>query len=230
MRKSVFAALGLCLAAQPFGAAADAATVSISGTRENVNPLLPPGSGRCAPTYFNTVYIAPGSLSSTGSSNFGDFTSTQSHCLVSAPPTSFVDGIFSYDFLAGDSFFGTYTGTVSATGTQGLFDTIENLVVTGGTGRFLGATGTVTSGGKLQFGMLNGRLVGNYAGSVDGLLNLPAVPEPSVWGLLIVGFAATGWSMRRSYKVVQRVRSPPDERTGYFPVAMRDWGGEGLFA
>ena len=88
-----------------------AQTIELDGTRQNVNPLSPPGSGRCAPAYFNTVEIAPGALSSTGTSNIGPFASTQSHCITSPPPTSVVDGEFTYTFRAGDTITGTYSGT-----------------------------------------------------------------------------------------------------------------------
>lgn len=173
-------------------APADASTLTFTGTRANVNPLSPPGTGRCAPVYFNTVTIAPGATSSTGSSNLGNFASTQSHCIVTAPPTQVVDGIFSYDFEAGDRFFGTYTGQVSATGTPGVFTGLENLIVTGGTGRFFGATGTVTSTGTLRF--VQG--AGVFEGTVNGVLNTAAIPEPATWLTMILGFGATGAAMR----------------------------------
>ncbi|MEO1968413.1 MAG: PEPxxWA-CTERM sorting domain-containing protein [Sphingomonadaceae bacterium] len=190
------------------GYPAIAADFVFTGARQNVNPITPPGTGRCAPTYFNTVSIGPGAISSTGTSNFGDFTATQSHCITSAPPTSVVDGIFSYDFAAGDSLFGAYTGSVTATGTPGLFNTIENLVVTGGTGRFLNASGTINTSGQLQFGMLDGKTVGNYSGKVEGLLSLPAVPEPATWMLLIMGFGAVGGALRSKKSTTPKMTLP----------------------
>lgn len=190
---AALALAGIAATAAPAGAA----TIAITGTRANLNPLLPPGSGRCAPTYFNTVVIAPGNLSSTGSSNLGDFTSTQSHCLISAPPTAIVDGLFTYDFGLGDTLFGTYTGNVSASGTPGLFDTIENLIVTGGTGRFLDATGAISTAGQLRFVMQDGRMLGQYAGTVNGTLDIAGVPEPASWAVMIAGFGAVGGAVRR---------------------------------
>ncbi len=140
--------------------------VDFEGTRENVNPLSPPGSGRCSPPNFNTVTIAPGNLSSTGTSNIGTFTSTQSHCIVTAPPTDLVDGEFTYTFAAGDTIFGTYTGRTDPSGTPGQFVATENLVITGGTGRFAGATGTIDSTGALRFANGNGVFEGTLAGSI----------------------------------------------------------------
>jgi trimeric autotransporter adhesin len=140
-----------------------AQTLLFAGTRENVNPLTPPG-GRCVPPYFNTVTIAPGALSSTGTSNISNFASTQSHCIVSAPPTQIAEGVFEYRFEAGDTIIGTYTGEVSGTGTPGTFNSVENLTITGGTGRFVNATGTITADGVLH--LSSG--YGNYSGTLEG--------------------------------------------------------------
>lgn len=173
---------------------AQAATVVFTGSRANANALLPPGSGRCAPTYFNTVVISPSNGTSTGTSNLGAFQSTQSHCIVSAPPTAIVDGLFTYDFGLGDTLFGTYTGNVAASATAGVFNSTENLLVTGGTGRFLGATGSITTNGQLFFA----QGLGNFSGSVNGTLNLAnAVPEPAGWALTIGGVGLIGGGLRR---------------------------------
>ena len=178
--------------------AVNAGTVILTGTRANVNTINPPGTGRCAP--LNTVNIAPGALSSTGTSNLGAFASTQSHCIAGPPnPNNPVrqttDGEFTYNFVQGDSFFGTYSGT--ATFANGAVTGLENLVVTGGTGRFLNATGTVLSMGNLSFGMVNGARVGIFNGTIEGVLNAPAIPEPSTWSMLILGFGTVGGVMRR---------------------------------
>lgn len=146
------------------GAAAQ--QVEFNGTRENVNPLSPPGSGRCSPPNFNTVTIAPGAISSTGTSNIGTFTSMQSHCIVTPPPTDLVDGEFVYNLAAGDSIRGTYTGRTDTSGTPGQFVATENLVITGGTGRFVGATGTIASTGTLGFANGNGVFQGTLTGNI----------------------------------------------------------------
>lgn len=200
IRPILVAALALAGAAAP----AVAATVAFSGSRANLNLLNPPGTGRCAP--LNTVNIAPGALSSTGTSNFGAFASTQSHCIPGAPtpitpvqPVS--DGIFQYTFDRGDTLFGTYTGT--ATLANGVITGIENFIVSGGTGRFADATGTFSTTGTLGFIPNPGGpgFVGSYNGTIAGILNLPAVPEPATWGLMIGGFALVGATARRQRHV-----------------------------
>ena len=60
-------------------------------------PLAPLGVGRCGPGR-STVSIQPGPGSSTGTSNFGDFTSTQSHCITPPVPAPFDSGEFTYNF------------------------------------------------------------------------------------------------------------------------------------
>lgn len=151
-------------------APAAAQTIPFNGTRENVNPVTPPG-GRCVPPFFNTVTIAPGAISSTGTSTISDFVSTQSHCIDSAPPTALSDGRFEYRFQAGDSIIGIYSGNVSNSATPGVFDAVENLTVTGGTGRFINATGAITSSGTLRFGSgPTGGPIGIFMGTLTGSL------------------------------------------------------------
>ncbi|MBA4163557.1 MAG: hypothetical protein C0510_02830 [Erythrobacter sp.] len=170
MRIRYIAATAIMLALASNAAPSFAQTVDFDGTRENVNPLSPPGTGRCAPPYFNTVNIAPGAVSSTGTSNIGTFESTQSHCITSPPPTDVVDGEFTYTFRAGDSITGTYSGNVAAGSTPGQFIGTENLVITGGTGRFVGAVGTILETGDLGFA--NG--FATFAGTVDGTITTTA--------------------------------------------------------
>ena len=181
---------------------AHAGLVAFTGTRANVNTINPPGTGRCAP--LNTVNIAPGALSSTGMSNLGAFASTQSHCIAGPPNPmnpvrQITDGEFTYAFAQGDSFFGTYSGQV--TFANGVVTGVENLTVTGGTGRFINATGTVLAMGTLSFGMVNGSTVGIFNGTVNGMLNAPAIPEPASWAMMIAGFGLAGAAARRRVQV-----------------------------
>jgi len=175
--------------AQSGGVQVNTSPLALTGTRENVNPLLPPGSGRCAPQYFNTVVIAPGKLSSTGTSNVGSFVSDQSHCLLSAPPTSYVDGKFTWTFAGGDTLTGTYSGNVNSTATPGSFQATEDLVITGGTGRFVGASGTISDAGPLS--LANG--TGTFKGAFTGTLNATTTTASGAGAVAIgVPAAATG--------------------------------------
>jgi hypothetical protein len=186
---AVLAATGAPTGALAQTAAAPTQAVPFEATRENVNPILPPGSGRCAPRFFNTIEIAPGRLSSTGTSNLGDFTATISHCVTSPPPTQVVDGRFTFTFRAGDTITGTFAGDVAATPTPGVFAVSENLVVTGGTGRFAGASGTIAEQGTLR--PLNGN--GNLEATLTGSLLAPTTTASGAFSTALgVPAAATG--------------------------------------
>ena len=127
------------LAAAP----AAAQTLDFTGSGTIVDQLTPPG-GRCVPTFFNTVAYGPTDISSTGTSNLGSTTEAATFCVNSLPPTDIVDGRFTIAFRGGDSITGTFDGRSDVGATPGVFVATRNLVITGGTGRFTGATGTRT--------------------------------------------------------------------------------------
>ena len=58
----------------------------------------------------------------------------------------------SYVFTAanGDTISGPFTGSFTPTAVQGVFDNTETAFITGGTGRFAGATGTFNLGGQVN--------------------------------------------------------------------------------
>lgn len=64
----------------------------------------------------------------------------------------------------------------------------------GGTGRFLGASGSFRGEGQIAF------LPGPPAATLtftSGNIFAPGVPEPSAWMMLITGFGYAGLAMRR---------------------------------
>lgn len=182
------------------------ASISFSGTQSNGNLPASP-SGRCAALTV-TIASGPSPLFSTGTSNLGDFTTDQSHCLdagppipVGAPATPYYDGLFTYSFASGDSFGGTYTGLLTNAGTMGLVDNVQHFVITGGTGIFAGATGSFLGTGQIRF--VGGPPVSTIA-ITEGIINLAAVPEPASWTMLLAGFAAMGMTLRRQRLVQAR--------------------------
>lgn len=172
---------------------AAAGTVAISGTRTNISPGGAPG-GRCAPAL--TITFGPNAFAASGTSTLGDFTYVASHCIAAPPPGSYYDGLFEWTLPTG-TLFGTHAGTLTASGTAGVFNVAENLVFTGGTGQYLGASGFAEAIGTLRFGQFNG--VGASFGDVrfNGQVTAPRVPEPATWALLMAGFGVLG-AVRRS--------------------------------
>ena len=60
-------------------------------------------------------------------------------------------GSFHWFAANGDELFGTFEGYLTPTGTPGVYDNHETSDVTGGTGRFTGATGHLELGGQVDF-------------------------------------------------------------------------------
>lgn len=156
------------LAAAP----AAAQTVEIAGQNTIVDQLTPPG-GRCVPVYFNTVAYGPGDVRSEGTTNLGPIGETATHCVTSLPPTDIVDGRFTITFRAGDTITGTFDGRVDATATPGTFAATKALTITGGTGRFAGASGTIDQAGQLVIAAG----LGTYTGTLTGAITTTATTE-----------------------------------------------------
>ncbi len=140
----------------------------------------------CAPLFRGT--IAP--ASSTGISSLGGFTYGHTACTAGAAGGR-VFGTFNIDF-GSDGFEGTFDGLASPTATPPLSDLNLLYTILGGTGRFLGATGTFTG-----IGTADPRIRPSIVSlDLNGTINAPAVPEPGTWALLILGFGMVGASMR----------------------------------
>ncbi len=164
---------------------AAAASVSFSGTAMNQGPPAA-ADPTCAPL---PLRVAFGPAGTSGQSNFGAFTYTQSHC--TAGPGPYSGGVFQYLF-ASDMFSGTYSGVLSPSATPGLLNNSISFVIQQGTGRFLNATGTINGTGTLDVRLPLPLATLNLKGVVNG-----AVPEPATWAMLIIGFGAVGGAMRR---------------------------------
>lgn len=174
------------------GGMAHAGTVTFTGTRMNVDSPGP-SADRCGTR--TTANIRPSADStSVGLSNRGAFTPLLSHCiqLPLGAVTPFDLGEFTFDFGAGNTLFGTYAGTVTFV-SAGLFDIQQTHVVTGGTGKYLDATGGFDSAGTLSF--LTGRPMVQQA--FEGSITALGVPEPANWALMIGGFGLAGATLRR---------------------------------
>ena len=182
MNKSLpIAALALLLAATTVAAA----PVALSGTIDGRGGVAPDAT--CAPLPLRATVLPANTV---GASNLGAFTYGQAFC--TAGGVGPFSGTFSI-FYAADMFSGSFTGVASGSGTPGLINETFTYLVTGGTGRFLGGSGSFTGTGTIDTRIPPPRLQLDLVGE----LNLPAVPEPASWALMIVGFGAVGAAARR---------------------------------
>lgn len=170
--------------------AAGAATVTFSGTSRNAN-FSPAADASCPAARPLRLNIQNGPGFATGTSNLGAFTFTQSHC-TNGLPGPYSGGVFSFSFEQGDMLEGTYSGVLA--GTPPALSNDINYVVTGGTGRFLGGTGTINGIGTLTFAPGQLPLAES---ALTGTLDLPAVPEPATWMSMILGLGTIGAALRR---------------------------------
>jgi hypothetical protein len=101
--------------------------------------------------------------------HLGDFTTHYRECFD--PATGAVtDGSFTLTAANGDTILGTYGGQVSPTGDSTVFVYDDPGVITGGTGRFAGASGIVGTSGVVNLA------TGEYSGTITGSLSNPASP------------------------------------------------------
>lgn len=200
-------AIQLVLLLATIGAAAgpsQAGTVVFAGTQSNTNAPAALG-GSCPNLTVSIANVAP--FFSTGTSNFGTFSTTQSHCLDSGPPLApgaaavpYYNGQFDYLFADGDTLFGHYSGTLTNAGSPGVVSNSQLFDVTGGTGAFEGASGSFTGLGVISFAPGRPPISNiRFSGSIDA----PGIPEPDAWALMLIGFAGLGSILRRARRPVE---------------------------
>ena len=97
----------------------------------------------------------------------GSYSARYRECLD--PATGAVtDGTFTLTAADGDKVFGTFTGQASPTDDPGVIRYDDPGVITGGTGRFARAGGTVITSG------LANMATGEYRGTITGSVSRPA--------------------------------------------------------
>jgi hypothetical protein len=183
--------VSVLVAGLSLASAAEAAIVAFTGNVVNSTPLIFPAAG-CPGGAL--ISVNPGNSTQTTSSNFGSFGISISHCVAfpPIPPFSFTGGVFGFGF-AGGSLTGSYSGDVTPTANPAVVNNITNYLVTGGTGKFAGASGIFTATGTLE--LASGLNINTQA--ISGTINAPAVPEPATWAMLIAGFGLVGGMQRR---------------------------------
>ena len=174
--KIVLALLPAALTAAAAGQA-DAAQVAFTGSMTGTSTTAPAAS--CAPQPFLST------LNGGGSSSLGTFSYTHHVCLSGPGPLNGVD--FLLDFSGGNTLYGDLYGTATPSGVPLLNNISLTYDIFGGTGQFLNATGTF-----LGVGTVDQRT----PGVTQVAINFSAVPEPSTWAMMLLGFAGIGLALR----------------------------------
>ena len=174
-----------------------AATIPFTGSVTGVSTLIGLDP-TCAPLPFRAE-IHPDSTVG-HSTTLGDFTLETHTCLAIAGANAPSFGTFTIDFGA-DSFSGTFDGGSTFSDTPGISDTAWLFTILDGTGRFLGATGTLEAAGLADARTRPTHVVIGFIGDIL----TPAVPEPGSWALMLLGFGAIGLAMRRRQQVLSQI-------------------------
>ena len=166
---------------------ADAITFTGSVSTSN-DPPATADIARCGASPPNIlVSFGPG----TGTSNLGSFVQTLSHC-TNVATGNISNGLFTFDFGGGNTFFGTAAGTITLPPVLGIAPFEKIFTLTGGTGLFAGASGTFIEGGTANFGAASSQA------NIRGTIN--TVPEPTTIFLLGTGLAGLGTAVRKRIK------------------------------
>jgi len=96
-------------------------------------------------------------------SHLGQFTLTVPHLVNTTTRTA--AGTYEFTAANGDTLTGEFTGASTPTATPGVISIVEHVTITGGTGRFEGATGSFVV--ERLFDRVAGTTVGTIEGTVS---------------------------------------------------------------
>jgi hypothetical protein len=146
----VLAALGAPALAGPAAAGDQVPFKGSLGGEVTVTPLAPP--------FLGVDVEAAGQAT-----QLGRFTLDVPH--VVDPATRTAVGTYEFTAANGDKVYAEFTGTATPTATPGVLYIEETATITGGTGRFAGATGGFT--GERLYDTVAGTTVGSFEGTIS---------------------------------------------------------------
>jgi hypothetical protein len=191
--RRVLGLLSIALVGGSSAPSAKAAIIGFTGTIDGANvPPAAPNIPRCGPVPPNILLTFPVLA---GASNLGPFSQIGSNCLDVTTGNLF-NGISTFTFEGGDSFFATYTGTIVLPVTAAGSPSTLNYTLTGGTGAYAGATGSFTSSSTV---FLNPDSTTSFHTTFSG--NITTTPEPTAMSLLFIGAAGVAVAARKRRKL-----------------------------
>jgi hypothetical protein len=206
MRKLLL--VGAAVAALSLSGTANAATCTLSGT----------GVEQCffdpisTPQQFAVTFNPDGTISADiGRNGIGSTTDIGPGVGSPSSPLSFED---TYFFIIDADGLGSGAVTTSLSGALGGITDVDFTSVTingtpvpqspNGAFEFAGITNYPIVSGANNYLVITGTARGN--GSYGGNLTFTPVPEPGTWAMMLFGFGAVGFGMRRRQKQTTRVR------------------------
>lgn len=179
--------LSICLPASALAmliaSSAEASTVYTFTSSIDAVPNVIPNDG-CG------VGLLHGILDTAATSSLGSYDYSHSVCITGGPGP--VSGTFELVFGDG-SVTGLISGIATAGGTPGVLDQTFDYTVTGGTGNFAGSLGSFVGTGTVDTRMPPPLVAFDFTGDIIA----GAVPEPSTWASLVLGFCLVGLALRR---------------------------------
>ena len=126
------------------------------------------GSFVASPSANPTIYVG-GAQASGNATHLGAFSKVTSD--VTNIATGAIEGSFTMTAANRDQLTGVYTGFLAFGTTPGTFSWVLNATITGGTGRFLHATGQFVFLANGTYVLLNGVVHGDYTETFNGKIN-----------------------------------------------------------
>lgn len=200
MIHGMFIRAGMAFAVLVSAAAAGADALPFSGTITGLG--LASVDGTC-PSPSSPAHGVLAASTSDGSATLGSSTYSHigyDHDWCFSGPSGPISGTFNL-YLGASTLFGSVTGMATPTTTMGVTDLDLTYDILGGTGSYLGASGSF--GGIAVSNFVPGE-GSHFSLNFLGSVNAPAVPEPSSWALLLLGFAMVGTVIRRQRRGASR--------------------------